>query len=1657
MKQRFLQIITSILLIVTLTMANFLLLCVDVVSYAADAINGNSSTNHKNIEFRAYLKNDEGDKVSNLDITANKENVKLYLQIALKNQGYFNGSITLDEANFKLIPENNSSDINKIEGNTIYLNQINAGESKELEIGIEILKDEQFDLSLINMESKITLNGIYRDSTEKDIKINSTKNIKLMLIAPYDENNNGSILEQDVITNKVLNYNGEEKRVIQIKVNSGIEGNLFPIKASSLEIMTPKISDKYPEAIYVDSINEMNSTGNKISENDWNYDSTNGILYINLKNEPNENRVKWIKDGKDEIIVTYIFSDTNEMQEQVSKVKSEVKLYDIENTAINSSNEIKFNGEEKDSTITLESKQYEGKIYKGKLYAGISRDITYKTIVNVNLINTTDSINVIEEKETIEGENLSSNIDVVYKNTRIKKSQIEDILGQDGIISIINSENGAQITTISSETETDENGYINIVYSNNIKQIEIKTTKPKKVGKIEIETTKTINNINSNSIRKGLNLKYSVNGKYIVNSQEKQIQPATSYIELQETETSADLEISKNDFSAMTTNENVEFRITLNSRNENNELFKNPVLNLELPEKFQDIQVNSINLIYEDEMRIKSANLVGNNIQVVLEGEQTKYKEQAIDGAIIIINANLTTSKKIASSNEQVKLTYTNAKAINYKDGANIGTDIKDINIVSYAGVVATNQISEYGIELVNNEGIKEGRLQVSADTKNATIKKEIINNKGNKITNVKILGVFPTKYAVSDVNNIDILINSGIAVSGIDASRAKVYYSNNTEATEDINDVNNGWMESIPDSKDVKKYLVVIDGLDVLEEVDLEYGIVIPSDLEYNESAEEGYNVYYDDVITSVSESVSVYNLRLSTDKGATAETSLSAFVGGKESQQVKQGEVVKYAVTVSNTGSEDINSIMATGKVPEGTTYVEVSPLPNDGEKGDNYNPYIENKEIDTVQFNFENLKQGETKTQYYLVKVDEDTQIKTISNKVAINYGDVTKESNEVVNSIEESDVRVSIFSVEDEGIVQSGYGYRYIANVRNSSNKSLKNVKVEILKDDLMKINSLMYLKNDGTYVEEKENNYIVIEEIPAQGYVDISINSMIDSFSNQEKRDMNLLAIASINNKEYYSNELDLLAQSVNLSFNISSENSGNYVKAGDNIEYKVSVKNNGNNTANNIEIQNTISRYTTLVNIKRNGQELGNERYNIDNQNVLRIQDNIEANENIEYIITVAVNSIPRNDEALEISNIVKIGQSARVFVEETIKHIMEPEEDIDNEDDYNEDDYTDEDDDGNDNFEEYDENEKDDNDDDKNNDDKNDENDKNDNVVKKVISGTAWLDENNNGQKDSNEQLLSGINVKLLDTQSKKIVTDSNGKQITAVTNGEGFYSLNSVPQGEYIVIFEYDTAKYILTAYQKEGVSEQNNSKVISRVIDIENEQKTVGSTEIIKIENSNIGNVNIGLQEAKIFDLKLEKFVSRVVVQNSNGTETKDYNDETLAKAEIHAKLVNSTTVVVEYTIRVTNEGEVEGYVKKIADYLSKDYKFSSELNKDWYQSGNDVYNTSLANEKILPGQSKEIKLIVTKQMNESNTGLITNTAEIIESYNELGIPDTDSLVANKVKDEDDMGVADLILGIKTGEIVATVLLSILAILILSVCAFVIVRKILKRNIL
>ena len=223
-----------------------------------------------------------------------------------------------------------------------------------------------------------------------------------------------------------------------------------------------------------------------------------------------------------------------------------------------------------------------------------------------------------------------------YKTSKINKEDIVNVLGQNGNLEIINTETKQSIVTINKDSQSDENGNIVVIYPTGVQSITIKISDQEKVGRIQIETIKTISKINKDELKKASKIEQENTVAYAINNEEKVIGKVNSSIGLQETETSANLEINRTELSTMTKNENVEFRITLNSKNENNELFKNPVLKLELPEKIEGIEINSVKLLYEDEMKIKSYVIKNKTLEIVNSSvgpEQKAEIKQAIDDA----------------------------------------------------------------------------------------------------------------------------------------------------------------------------------------------------------------------------------------------------------------------------------------------------------------------------------------------------------------------------------------------------------------------------------------------------------------------------------------------------------------------------------------------------------------------------------------------------------------------------------------------------------------------------------------------------------------------------------------------------------------------------------------------------------------------------------------------------------------------------------------------------------------------------------------------------------------------------------------------------------------------------------------------------------------
>ena len=176
----------------------------------------------------------------------------------------------------------------------------------------------------------------------------------------------------------------------------------------------------------------------------------------------------------------------------------------------------------------------------------------------------------------------------------------------------------------------------------------------------------------------------------------------------------------------------------------------------------------------------------------------------------------------------------------------------------------------------------------------------------------------------------------------------------------------------------------------------------------------------------------------------------------------------------------------------------------------------------------------------------------------------------------------------------------------------------------------------------------------------------------------------------------------------------------------------------------------------------------------------------------------------------------------------------------------------------------------------------------------------------------------------------------DSNNEQCITTTGTDGSYMFNNVPQGKYSVIFFYDSANYSPTTYKKSGVSDEQNSDAIDKTVNYEGKDQIAAVTEEIVLADTNQFNIDLGIVEDAKFDLKLDKVVQAITVNNGKNTKEHVYNSK-LAKLDFGSKYANTSSMVVEYKFTITNEGGIAGYVKKLADYFPEELKFNSELNK------------------------------------------------------------------------------------------------------------------------
>lgn len=1582
-EKRIIVKILAVLLVIVLTFTNFALLGKylgeGLIAYAADSSLGkqDNNTNIENVKFEVYLAdNNKSKKTIEKDINAT--DVILYVQVTVQGGGVLKeGTISFGNTNFK---------VDKKDKEKLNLDTILSGQDVTIEIPVNAQKGNgKFNLGLLDMISEIKLAGKYTNNDGNVVSVDSEKNVKITWnSSEISEQNNPIILTQEIITNDIFEINGENKRVVQVLVNSGLEGNVYPILETNVEVKVPTVTIPgemvtqeviYPETVRVSTINGAVATNGKtelaklgevnvqvVRPNTWSYNAREGMINIKSTNlSDSNNNVSWMKSGLDEYIITYVYPENVEIGKIKSDISSEILLHGSDNTKLTRTNSITEENLDEMSNITRIEVNMTESAYKSNLYIGQPIEYVTDLSVGISYADVLDEIIVAEGSDTMRNEDGSrSYSQSICKSLYLSQENFLSIFGNEGSIAIYNFEDNRLIAEITAESIADENGNIEIQYPENIRQIYIKTSNPVAEGKLNIHVNKMIvpDGLSFSDISNIARLETiavlsgSNDGDVVEERQSSQT------MKLEDPVTISGLGMSKTILSAAQVND-VVFTITLKTDDLKYNLYKNPVFKIEIPSYIKEVNVSSIELINGNGLEIVGFEGVKTNsngsktIEIELTGDQNTYGTDTK----ISINAALEVEQFIPDIETGIYLSFENGKDIKQVVGVN-NTDKIDVYIQSVPGMLLANSVSLSGEEFVAfKNDIEIGTLEMGIAAVEATFKGMIINNTKNSPEDVKILGRIPS-VGNTDLKNgqdlgstVDAILKSTISVKSNvrEDVVCSVYYSDLETATNDLEDPENGWTSN--GSGDSKSYLIVMESLADKEIVEFEYVAEIPANLTKNQELYTIYAVYYEDTATEAP------LLGLQTQKEISLEVTLSS--SENENSVIFKGQNLIYTILVENTGEVNARNINITNILPQGVRLVE---------------------EDQKTEWTVESLKPGESIEEKIEVVVLETNNEEKITNVVKVE-ADYLSEA--ILKSIEhkigETNLSVNVSNriekyMEPLDKVEIGAKVYYDINVTNRSEDDIADV---VVTSNLpAQIGSCLFFAYNVTtgeyiYIDDPDISYnentreLVwnIEELKAGETLNLSIEVFVREYAPEIVHLVTITCENELGKGNSMNLEVNLPMKSlVMLNSEISSPTEGQTVRAGDTVKYNVSIVNSGETVAV-MEVTDNLPEQLAVVSLK---YTIGDRVIEIPsaNKGISLVFVNLGENQTMEIEL---VAKVKEHATAGTIENFVTVsGEGFDELVTSKVMHLVAAKEETNPDPDPSRT-YT--------------------------------------------ITGVAWLDANRNGARDTSEKLLEGMTVKLKNITTNEYVANASKK-----TDKDGMYTLSNIPVGSYMVVFEIDNNTYDVTEYMKEKVLEPLSSKAITTI--------TSGAltthTDRIEVTNKDITNINIGLVTKPVFDLEVNKYVSKTTVQNQDGTEILTYSPESgkLAKVDVRARYLDKTLVVVEYTIAVTNKGDVTGYARTIVDHLSPELVFNSELNTSWYEGADStLYSKALANTEIKPGETKAVTLVLTKTMTSNNVGLTNNIAEISEYYNEYAVQDL-----AKANDESE---ADVIVTIRTGS--------------------------------
>ena len=1467
----------------------------------------------------------------------------------------------------------------------------------KIEAEIEYRKEDIVEVANLYQKIDVTLDGTYVNKKLEKVEIQEKNEITVGWTYHKDIEVRGEYTKFSAFKQEANQGIVVENKIIVTRDN--LDEKFLPVKQMIVEIDVPDINGNQPKDVQVQATKLMASKGEELTQNsfsveNWNYDAQNKKITINVTNETDGKAN--LASGSDEYIVNYRYNDYLESEKAVlgNNIKATVEEYSSNNIVTDKEfHEDQEIAVTQNELLTYNISTTDKAVNKGKINANYnSEDVIYqtnfKTTVGVNILTSdlVEEIKVNASKEVYVKEDNSevdALSDITYRKINFQYYEIKPLLENDGSIEIQNTAGEVLVTLNKENVTSDENCQILlegtehgvfVVFKNVAINGNVSIEFEKEIGK---STYSKAEFCSFKKIKSYAVAEFKCKDiEYIYSMNEISVEK-----EFSESKTNVNLVLGNEMINTTNETNSLEMKIELNNHSKKSDLFVNPSFEIVFPKPIQNIEVSDIKLAYENGLQIANYEVIkaenNEKLKIDLTGtEQTFCESTQTNGTNLVVNIHFDMPENTKKAQKQIVLYYYNQGVTNYESE----TEWKMTSPKPEGILRDTNGISVAPVYYQVPSKLTLSNSIINYDGQGSKVSSYY---QGEKTEEIKIGA--PETVATMELVAMN---NTGNNCTDVVLMGKVPFKGNKSVITkEDLQTTVNTFMANGITANDQNANSAKIyysENENPTKDLDNEENGWI-QEVEDVSKVKAFLIVIEGDMAP---DTILKYTYEFQIPENLTYNDALFGSFGGF---YYNNGiNVISY-----ETAEADKVGICVESAIPI-TMELNVDETPNNKLEGKylNYTLVIQNKSAETLNN----------------IKITNPTPFGTKAyRKLSDNSFEGNNVGYEKVDNLEwniEELLPNETVACEYELRVSNGMGGKTVESIAYAEMGDAKinsNTVVTEIEDSLfgMKLTSdagkevvigtkIYYelrLANLKDYdLENVEVNFVLPKEIE---YTELNVIDSEEKVRYDTKDNIVTYKLGELAKNS--AMELRLTGKVVSSSMDETEM----YVTAkSEKIEERSSQINMKFNTpqletyfTTNVEgdVIRAGDALELILNLKNAGEtrideiditgKLSDILYDV-TEHLGDSQGDMLTCPNVDGIIDMYISAIePGEVKQYKITGTVK---------EDVKKNSLSQRFNVTMEDavTFKTDKLKLNVDTGEEAINEY------------------------------SISGNVWIDADKDGLKSSGEKGFSDAKVNLL----------KNGEviQIADVDNA-GNYEFSGLEEGKYDVAFDYDDNNYVTC---------ENSSEYALTA------EKSIANG--ITVTDADIEEVSLGVQEKDNFDFEVTETLSNATAFIGDEQTVYNYEDADLAKIEIDPFDISKASVKFEYKIVVKNTGNIPGRVTSIKDYLPAGMKLEESESNGWTNGidGN-LYNDSLKNTILQPGEKKELTLVTYKKFNSENTGILSNKVQIAYTESDSGIQENSE--GNFATQETIITVTQG-LATRGGKIVTTII-SVLIIVILT----------------